>query len=202
MPPNRGLWDSLGALDERTRRTARRGTETQRISEKRLPEPDALARQGRGPAVTPPRSSGRHRLSMTGLDAPSRAGRGRDRGGRRARNARTGTGYPRDANHPVREDRAAQPPTCAYAGRPAATERRRRPRPSRTSRRLPDQDPGADLPSSPASSTNAVSAARIEPSFVANANTVFFAGSSMSSAYQNVLLPLCQSTGPPAQSRS
>ena len=74
--------------------------------------------------------------------------------------------------------------------------------PSRTSRRLPDQDPGADLPSSPASSTNAVSAARIEPSFVANANTVFFAGSSMSSAYHNLLLPLCQSTGPPAQSRS
>ena len=47
-----------GALGVRTRRTARRGTETQRISEKRLPEPDALAHQGRGPAVTPPRSSG------------------------------------------------------------------------------------------------------------------------------------------------
>ena len=67
---------------------------------------------------------------------------------------------------------------------------------------LSGSDPGADPPSSRASSTNAVSAACIAPSFVANASTVFLAGSSMSSAYHNVLLPLCQSREPPAQSRS
>ena len=100
--PNRGLWDSLGALDERTRRTARRGTETQ----ENLGETAAGARRPRAPRTGPGRDAAALiRQAPAQHDRPgrslSRAGRGRDRGGRRARNARTGTGYPRDANHPI-----------------------------------------------------------------------------------------------------
>lgn len=50
--------------------------------------------------------------------------------------------------------------------------------------------------SSLASLENAVSALRIAPSLVANANTVLRDGTSTSSAYHNVLLPLCRSTLP------
>ena len=39
----------------------------------------------------------------------------------------------------------------------------------------------------------------IAPSLVTKARVMFLAGNNVSSAYQSVLLPLCQITGPPAQ---
>ena len=47
-----------------------------------------------------------------------------------------------------------------------------------------------------------MSASSIAPSLVTNARVMFLAGNSISSEYQSVLVPLCQITGPPAQSRS